>query len=271
MTLLNHRLTGLTPGMAPTLLLIHPMGASLSFWDACLPGWEPHFSVLAVDLRCAGTSPRGTAPGLDQHVTDIEALRAQLGLVTLVPIACAVGCMVAAAYAARHAGQVAAMVLSNPTPRTADAARAMLEARAVTLRRHGMAAILPSAVERPFEAQPRDARYDSYLAAFAAQDAATYAEAVLGFAAADARADLPRVRCPTLLVPARHDLLLPPALADEVLALMQPGLGRIALDEEGAHFLPYQRPAAFASRVLDFLQPLTLRPLAGSAAAPQGT
>ncbi|SFK60676.1 alpha/beta fold hydrolase [Falsiroseomonas stagni] len=258
MSLLHHRLSGRAVRPAPTLLLIHPMGASLGFWDACLPAWDPHFAVLAIDLRSAGASPRGdTPPGLDQHVADIEALRASLGIERMVPVACAVGCMVAAAYAARHPDHVAALVLSNPTPRTAEAARAMLVARAAALRAHGMAAILPGAVERPFEAQPRDARYDSYLATFAAQDVAAYADAVEGFATADARADLPLVRCPTLLVPAAHDLLLPPALAEEVQALMQPGLARIALDEEGAHFLPYQRPAAFAARVLDFLAPLT--------------
>ena len=257
MTLLNHRLTGCRSDAAPTLLLIHPMGASLGFWDACLPYWEPHFAVLAVDLRCSGASPCGPPPGLHQHVADIEALRAHLGLTALLPIACAVGCMVATNFAARHPDRVVAMVLSNPTPRTAEGARVMLEARAAAVREHGMAAILPSAVERPFEAQPRDARYEAYFAAFAAQDALTYAQLVLGFATADARADLPGVRCPTLLVPAAHDLLLPPALADEVHALMRPGLARIALDREGAHFLPYQRPDGFAARVLDFFLPLT--------------
>jgi len=264
-TLLHHRLSGRAPGTAPTLLLIHPMGASLGFWDACLPGWETHFAVLAVDLRAAGASPRGQAPGLDTHVADLEALRQALGITKLVPIACAVGCMVAAAYAARHPQHVAALVLSNPTPRTAEGAKAVLEARAAAVRQGGMAAILPTAVERSFEAQPRDARYDAYVAAFAAQDADAYAEAVLGFASADARADLPLIRCPTLLVPAAHDLLLPPALADEVLALMQPGLARIALDPDGAHFLPYQRPAAFSARVLHHLAPLT-----GPTVLPQG-
>jgi pimeloyl-ACP methyl ester carboxylesterase len=34
---------------------------------------------------------------------------------------------------------------------------------------------------------------------------------------------------------------------------MSPKLARIILDEEGAHFLPYQRPAAFAKLVLEFL------------------
>jgi hypothetical protein len=34
---------------------------------------------------------------------------------------------------------------------------------------------------------------------------------------------------------------------------MPPDLARIALDPIGAHFLPYQRPADFAERVLAFL------------------
>ncbi len=239
---------------APTLLLIHPMGASLGFWDACLPAWSPHVGLLALDLRCAGAD---SPPGLETHVADIEALCAALGVSRLVPVACAVGCMVAAAYAARHPARVQAMVLSNPTPRSTAAAREALFARAAAVRAGGMAAILPGAVERPFEKQPRDARYDAYVAAFATQDPAAYAQSVMGFATADASADLPRVACPTLLVPAAHDLLLPPALAEECAALMQPGLARIALDAKGAHFLPYQRPADFAARVLEFLATLT--------------
>ena len=255
MTLLHHRLTGRRPGEGvPTLLLIHPMGASLGFWDSCLPAWEKQAAVLAVDLRCAGASPCSEAPpGLDDHAADLEALRAMLSLGDLVPVACAVGGLVAMRYAARCAAQVRAMVLANPTPGTTEGARRMLLARAETVRRDGLAAILPGAVERPFAEQPRDARYDAYLAAFAAQDAEAYALSVLGFAEADARDDLPLIRCPTLLVPAAHDLLLPPALAEEVRALMPPGLARIELDPQGAHFLPYQRPAAFAARVLTFL------------------
>jgi 3-oxoadipate enol-lactonase len=264
-TLLHHRHLPPPRPDAPTLLLIHPMGASRGFWDACLPAWRPHLGLLAPDLRCAGASPCAEAPpGLAAHVADIEALRAALGVARLVPVACAVGCMVAAAYAARHPDRVEAMVLANPTPRSSDAAREALIARAAAVRAGGMAAILPGAVERPFEKQPRDGRYEAYLAAFAAQDPAAYAQSVLGFATADASADLPRVRCPTLLVPAAHDLLLPPSLAGDCAALMRPGLARIALDEEGAHFLPYQRPAAFAARVLDFLA------TASAPHAPQG-
>ncbi len=257
MTLLHHRFTPPPRPDAPTLLLIHPMGASLGFWDACLPAWRAHVGLLAPDLRCAGASPcTAEPPGLAMHVVDLEALRAARGIARIVPVACAVGGMVAAAYAARHPDRVPAMVLANPTPRSTEAAREALTARAAAVREGGMAAILPAAVERPFEKQPRDARYAAYLAAFAAQDAAAYAQSVLGFASADASADFARIACPTLLVPAAHDLLLPPPLAEACAALMPAGLARIALDAEGAHFLPYQRPAAFAALVLDFLAPL---------------
>lgn len=250
---LHHRWVAPPDDAAPTLLLIHPMGASLGFWDACLPHWLGRVGILAPDLRCAGASPGGTAPGLATHADDLEALRAWRGATRLVPVACAVGCMVAAAFAARQSAQLRAMVLANPTPRSTEAARDALTARAAAVRAGGMAAILPAAVERPFHEQPRGERYDAYLGAFAAQDAAAYAESVLGFATADARDDIARIACPTLLVPAAHDLLLPSPLADEFAALMRPGLARIALDPLGAHFLPYQRPAAFAAAVLDFV------------------
>lgn len=254
MTLLHHRhMAASDPGKA-TLLLIHPMGASLSFWDACLPRWQEDFGLLAVDLLCAGASPCAAAPpDLMTHVADIEALRATLGLRRLVPIACAVGCMVAAAYAASHAAHVMAMVLANPTPCTMPAARDALLARAAAVAAGGMAAILPAAVERPFEQQPRDARFQAYLEGFAGQRADAYAQSVIGFAWADARAHFAAIRCPTLLVPAQHDLLLPPPLAQDCAALMAPGLAQIHLDREGAHFLPYQRPTDFAALARDFI------------------
>ncbi|MFC7555487.1 alpha/beta fold hydrolase [Pseudoroseomonas wenyumeiae] len=237
--------------------MLHPLGAALDFWDACLPLWEPHLPCLAVDLRSAGASPRAAQPpGLDRHVQDLEALRAALGLASVIPVGCAMGSMVAAAYAARHAEHVPAVVMSNPTPRTSEAAGTMLRARADAVRAGGMAAILPDAVDRPFAAQPRDGRHARYLVTFAAQDAAAYADAVLGFATADATADLRHIRCPALLVAGRHDLLLPPALAEEVSSLLPAGTAQLEIDEEAAHFLPYQQPARFAARVLDFLAPI---------------
>ncbi len=45
------------PNNGPTLLLIHPMGADIRFWDQCRNIWENQFDCLAMDLPAAGASP----------------------------------------------------------------------------------------------------------------------------------------------------------------------------------------------------------------------
>lgn len=248
--LLNYAVHG-TPAQR-TLLLIHPLGADLTFWDDCIAIWQPHARCVACDLRSAGRSPRASAPvTVGEHVSDLVDLLDHLSAGPVVAVACAVGTMIASALAARHPERVSALVLSNPTARTKPAAKEMLADRAAVVRRSGMAGILPAAVERAFLDQPRDARYQAYFDRFASQDADAYALSVLGFAEADVTEDLPKVACPTLLVAGGHDVLLPPEQAREVNALVPHA--RFELIEDGAHFLPFQRPERFATLVLDFL------------------
>jgi 3-oxoadipate enol-lactonase len=248
---LHHIVRGGTPG-GPALLLIHPLGADMRFWDECVEIWQPHLACVACDLRSAGRSPRAAAPvSVAEHVADLEALRMSLGLPAVVPIGCAIGAMIAAAYAAHHSAHVAALVLSNPGIRTSSQARTMLTARAEAVRRGGMAAILPDAVDRTFLNQPRGARYERYLSAFASQDPEAYALSVLAVLDMDIAADLPKIRCPTLLIAGRHDVLLPPDHARDAQRLLSSA--QLVVDEDGAHFIPFQRPEHFASLVLDFV------------------
>jgi pimeloyl-ACP methyl ester carboxylesterase len=259
---LNPRTDAGTPGLnrvvyadAATdtaLLLIHPLGADLAFWDDCVRHWAPEISCVACDLRSAGQSPRSAGPAfIEQHVADLEALRAQLGIQRVVPVGCAIGSMIAAAYAASHADHVAAVVLSNPTLRTSAKAAEALRARAAAVLADGMAAILPAAVDTPFLNQPMDERRDRYLKRFARQDAQAYAASILGIVDADVSADVAALHCPALVVAGAHDTLLPPEQAlrvHEALADSQ-----FLQFDNAAHFLPYQRPVEFAQQVLHFL------------------
>src|SRR5258705_8659456 len=237
---------------SPALLLIHPLGADLTFWDECIAVWQPLLTCIACDLQSAGASPRASAPvTMAQHADDLEALRQELGVASVVPIACAIGSMVAAHYAATRAEHVPALVLSNPALRTSQAAKAMLTDRARAVRNGGMSAILPGAVDRAFLEQPKDARYERYYARFAAQDAEAYALSALAVLDADASDDLAALRCPTLVVAGGHDVLLPPEQSRAVHALI-PGAQFHQL-ADAAHFAPLQQPLAFAKRVVDFL------------------
>jgi pimeloyl-ACP methyl ester carboxylesterase len=114
-----------------------------------------------------------------------------------------------------------------------------------------MAAILPAAVERAFLNQPRDARYERYYAAFANQSAEDYAFACAASALYDAGDEMKRVVSPTLVVGGEHDVLLPPALSEQVAATI-PG-AQFEIMADTAHFIPYQAADAFARRVAAFL------------------
>jgi 3-oxoadipate enol-lactonase len=249
--ILHHQVRGSHLDVA--LLFIHPLGADLTFWDDVVTLLEGRIACVACDLRGAGASPKVADPVLlDAHVEDLEALCAFLKLASVVPVGCAVGSMVAARYAAAHPERTPALVLSNPALKTSAQAQAMLRERAELVRRLGMRAILPEAVDRAFLGAPRDERYHRYYNRFASQDPAAYALAVLAASQADVTNDLARILCPTLVVAGAHDVLLPPTLAQAVADTLTSA--HSVMIEEAAHFAPYQRPDTFVEHATAFLQ-----------------
>jgi 3-oxoadipate enol-lactonase len=254
--LIEHEVTGTDRSIG--LLLLHPLGADLRYWYACIALWRGTISCIAPNLRWHTAEPEPRPATLAEQVEDLERLRATLGFEHVVPVGSAVSTMVAAAYAARHPDRTAALVLANATARTTPQAGAMLTERAASVRAGGMAAILPQAVERAFLNLPKDRRYEDYLAAFGAQPAQAYAFACLASAGFDAVPFLPSVRCPSLIVTGEHDVLLPPALGQEVAELISDA--RFEIMPDAAHFAAYQRPEAFVARVSDFLDTALPRP-----------
>ena len=255
MQLLNHAITGNAAG--PSLLLLHAMGADLHFWDECVPHWQPAYRCIACDLRSAGKSPTGTAAvTVDDHVRDLVDLLDKTNTRSVIAVACAASTTVAAALAARHPGRVGGLVLANATTALTPAGPNLKE-RADLVRRSGIAAILPGAVERPFLEQPKDGRYLRYLDRFAAQHPEAYAWTLLGYAEADVEKELPAVTCPTLVIAGGHDVLLPPERAQAVHRAIS--RSRYMLFENAAHFLPYQMPETFAAAVHEFVADLPRR------------
>ncbi|MCS0502888.1 alpha/beta fold hydrolase [Ancylobacter mangrovi] len=248
--LLNHVLAG--DRREPALLLVHPLGADLTFWDDFVRAVDGRATTLAVDLPGVGSSPGPERPvSLGEQAAALEALRHGLGIERFAIVACAISAMTAAVYAAEHPARTTALVLANPTPASAPGARQMLGERAQAVREGGIGVVLPGAVERAFLNLPHDALYERYMKRFSAQDPHAYAWALEAAAEADATEAFGRIACPTLLVSGRHDVLLP---MDRTEAAARLAAGaRIVVMEQAAHFVPYQQPARFAELVLDFV------------------
>lgn len=246
----SYRSGGGTDG--PTLLLVHPMGADGRFWDACCTRWSDCFDCIAPDLRNAGTAPSSDRPiTIEEHARDLAGLCDRMGLQSVIPVGCAVGSMVAGAFAGMYPQRCVALVLANPGFRTLPAARAALVARAASVRAQGMTAALPSALERAFLGCLDDERKGTYRQRLLALDPERYALQIEGMLDADLSPHLARVGCPVLLVPGGRDSLLPMEHAERLkTALPRAELVPFA---DGAHLIPYQQPQRFAALVMEFI------------------
>lgn len=237
---------------APALLLLHPLGSSHEFWDECAAIWSRRFFVVAPDLRGAGRSPIPDGPmKVDVHVRDLMALRQQLALRDVVPVGCAIGSVIATAYAAADAAAVRALVLANTTDHLGEDSRQRHESRLKLVAEKGIEALLPTVIDMAFDGLPKDERYRRYLERFRKNDPRGYGAIALGMVGTDNAPVLAALACPALVVAGAHDILLPPALGRRVHDMLKGSeFTEIA---EAAHFAPYQAPEAFAAVVGDFL------------------
>ena len=97
---------------------------------------------------------------------------------------------------------------------------------------------------------PKDERSESYLTRYGAQRAEGYARQVLGFLDVDVSQEVAAVRCPILITPGAHDILMPADSAERIKEIQPEAEIEIM---PGGHFTPMQIPEAFVARVDRFL------------------
>lgn len=117
---LSVRQTGLPPGTAPLMVFLHGLTDSGAGWPGAEEHWGSAYSILAVDQRGHGSSPRFTPEQLAGHpgdvmVDDAVALLEQLP-VPPVLVGHSMGGAVALAAGVRRPDLVRALVLEDPAP-----------------------------------------------------------------------------------------------------------------------------------------------------------
>ncbi len=100
------------------LLLLHGFGNEARIWDDLVPSLAPHYRVMALDLRGHGDSDHhpGGAYDYDDHVEDLEAVFAHLGIERAVLVAHSLGGRIAMLFGGRHSEQLAGLVIVDSAP-----------------------------------------------------------------------------------------------------------------------------------------------------------
>lgn len=250
-TPLHSERTGEGPGLP--LVLAHPIGASLRFWDALLPHLAGHGPLVRYDLRGHGDSAVTPGEGsIEQFADDLLRLADAQGLERFDVCGVSLGGMVALAVAARAAGRVNRVVVSSTAPSVAPPPNGWNGRREAALK-DGMAPLAGPMVERMFSPAFRttgEPLIGTLKAVFEGMSPAGYASAVSILRDADLGPRLPQVASPTLVIAGLHDPLCPPA-KQEALAAALPQARFVSLD--CGHFPPVEQPAAFARLLREHL------------------
>jgi 3-oxoadipate enol-lactonase len=244
---LHHRLDG--PEDAPVIVLSNSLGMSLAMWDGQLPGLTDHFRVLRYDQRGHGRSPAPPGPySIAELGRDALGLLDRLGLARVSFCGCSLGGMTGMWLAIRAPERIERLGLvctsAHLPPR-----EGWIE-RAATVRAKGLAAVADGALERWFTPELGVFRAEAVewarrtLLEIPPEGYAGCCEAIADH---DLRAELGRVRAPTLVIAGADDPATPPdhgrLIADSIDG------ARLELIDAARHLANVERPAE-VTRVL---------------------
>jgi 3-oxoadipate enol-lactonase len=241
------------PAGAPAVVLSHSLGTRLEMWEPQAAALARRFRVVRYDLRGHGRSSVPPGPyEIADLGTDLVALLDRLAIARAHLVGLSLGGMLSLWTAAHHPERVGRLVvccssaLLGPPEGWA--------ARAAEVRAAGTAAVAGAVVARWFTpgfARSNPARVAELRAQLEATPAEGYAACCGAIERMDLRADLPRVRAPTLAIAGADDPATPPAH----LALIAEGVagGRLAVVDGAAHLASVEQPQAITRLVEEHL------------------
>jgi pimeloyl-ACP methyl ester carboxylesterase len=272
----GRRLAYRREGAGPTLVC-HPGGPGFSsryFRD--LAGLGELFELILLNPRGTEGSDRPTDPRAYQtadYVSDLEELRAHLGLETMQLLGHSHGGVVAAAYASAHPERVEKLVLASTLARFAEEQEAAMEAgmqaKAAEPWYEDARAALEDEQEGRFANDAELAElalreFPFYFATFG-PDERGYLDTLRGevpvadalllfnnetFPTFDLRPQLPAIVAPTLVITGEDDFITGPACAVDFAAI--PGQRTVVLPKCG-HFIFVEARDRFRAEVAAFL------------------
>jgi 3-oxoadipate enol-lactonase len=240
------------PAGAPALMFSNSLGSDLSMWDGVVEALGPGFRTIRYDTRGHGRSaaPKGPYSVADLGRDAVRILEA-LGIDRAAFCGLSLGGTTGMWVGAHAPERLSHLVLANTAASFQPAS--MWRDRAATARKMGLGSLLAPSMERWFTAAFRDHDPET-VARAAAMMAATAPEGYAGcceaLAEADLRADLSRIKLPTLVVVGEADPSTPPALGEAITAGI-PEARLVSLP--AAHLSALERPGEFAEALNNHL------------------
>lgn len=240
-------------GAGRRVVLIHSLALDASVWRRVVPLLDAE--VLTYDCRGHGQSDKGgTDYTTELFAHDLAGLLDTVGWDSATVAGCSMGGCVAQDFAIHYPQRTDALCLVDTTAWYGPTAVADWAQRADTAREKGLPALIPFQLTRWFGADflAREPELAAELTEiFVANDIDSYAATCRMLGAADLRDGLANVRVPATVVVGEHDPAAPPAMAEELVKLLD---GPPLTVLPGAkHLTPLEAPEQVAAAITELL------------------
>lgn len=185
------------------LLMIHGLAESSESWFAWVPHLARHYKVIRPDMRGFGQSTpmaRDHAWSLDRVVDDFMALMDALGESRFHLVAAKIGGTVARRLAARYPDSVITLTVAGTPPPFRDTVQARAELWTGMIEADGMENWARATMAGRLGDGFPEAGVEWWIKLMGRTAASSVLGSVLPVPAADIRPDLPKIRCPTLVI-----------------------------------------------------------------------
>jgi len=255
------------PEGAPVIAFSNSLGASTTMWDGVVARLANRYRCLRYDTRGHGRSGSAdVAVSIDDLAADFAGLLDAVDVKQAHIVGLSLGGMTAQALAVTRPQRVLSLTLIAtaaylPSPD-------FWNARAELVRTQGTAPVVDMLIGRwftePFRT-PQNAAVARARDDLLEVERHGYARCCEAIGAMDLRQHIAAIAAPTLAIAAAEDPVTPPAMLEEIRALI-PGAELIVLPRL-AHLCAVEQPDTVAARIALFVDGLEQRPGAGGAFA----
>jgi len=236
----------------PALILSNSLGTNFSMWDAQAPWFEKEFRLLRYDMRGHGQSSVPPPPySVPELAADVLALADSLAIDRFHFCGLSIGGMIGMSVALDSPQRLRKLILCSTAPKIGTLES--WNARMATVRAQGMKEIARTTAARWFTPTFQSSSADVVAAILGAVESMNPDGYIGGCCAVrdfDARAELSKIRVPTLVLTGTHDPAAPPLdghfLADHIPAARYAELN-------ASHISSLEDASHLTSEVLSFL------------------
>jgi 3-oxoadipate enol-lactonase len=240
------------PRNAPAIVFVNSLGTDFRIWDGVVAALDGRFRTIRYDKRGHGLSDAPPAPyRMADHVGDLEALLALLGVGKAVFVGLSVGGMIVTQLASRHPQKVAGLVLCDTAHKIGT--DELWNERIAAVESRGVAAVKDVVMQRWFSPsfrQNEKAALAVYANMLSRQPVAGYSGTCAALRDTDNTELVKALKMPVLLIVGSNDGSTPPDLVRSTHDLI-PGSTFVVLDGPG-HIPCVEAPGETARLIRDF-------------------